>query len=64
METKKRTLTKTVIWRIFATTNSFLILCLGLNDPLTSAILMNITGLIIYYIYERIWTKIQWQRKF
>jgi uncharacterized membrane protein len=63
LETKKRTLIKSILWRLFATTNSFLVLCLSLNNALKSAILMNITGLIIYYLYERIWNKVKWGRK-
>lgn len=63
METKLRTFVKSFLWRLIATTNSFLILNLYINNNLKSAILMNITGFIIYYIYERIWTKIKWNRK-
>ena len=60
METKKRTIIKSITWRIIATINSFTVLCFGLNDNIKSAILMNITGFIIYYIYERIFNKIKW----
>ncbi len=63
IETKKRTLTKSIIWRLIATLNSFLILCIGLKNNLNSAIIMNITGFFIYYFYERIWTKIKWEIK-
>jgi len=59
-ETKKRTLTKTILWRIIATINSFIVLCIGLNNNLKSAIVMNITGFFIYYFYERIFNKINW----
>lgn len=59
-ETKKRTLTKTILWRIIATLNSFLVLCLDLNSNIKSAIVMNITGFFIYYFYERIFNRINW----
>lgn len=60
LETKKRTIIKSAIWRFIATLNSFTILSVGLNHNLYSAILMNITGFIIYYIFERMFNKIQW----
>jgi hypothetical protein len=60
LETKKRTIVKSATWRLIATANSFAILSVGLNHNLYSAILMNITGFIIYYIFERIFNKIQW----
>lgn len=62
-ETKKRTLVKTIIWRIIATLNSFAILTINLKDNLKSAILMNITGFIIYYFFERIFNNIKWGKE-
>jgi len=59
-ETKKRTLIKTILWRAIATLNSFLVLCINLNNNLKSAIVMNITGFFIYYVFERIFNKITW----
>lgn len=60
LETKKRTIIKSAIWRVIATINSFAVLSIGLNHNLRSAILMNITGFVIYYAYERIFNKIKW----
>lgn len=60
-ETKTRSWTKSIIWRLIATANSFTILVAAITDkPLTNAILMNVTGLFVYYFYERIWNKISW----
>jgi hypothetical protein len=60
-ETKTRSWTKSILWRVIATANSFAILTSALTDkPLTNAIYMNITGLFIYYFYERIWNYIFW----
>jgi hypothetical protein len=59
-ETKKRTLTKTMFWRMIATLNSYAILCIGLNNNLKSAIIMNISGFFLYYIFERTFNKIKW----
>lgn len=62
-ETKARIWTKVVVWRLVATANSFMVLISALQDkPITNAILMNITGMAIYYWYERIWNNISWGR--
>ena len=62
-ETKTRSIVKTIVWRIIATFNSYLVL-LYLNDSnkdnLYKAIFMNITGFFVYYFYERIWNLINW----
>ena len=62
-ESKTRTVVKTIIWRLIATLNSFLVL-LYLNDSnkdnLYKAVYMNITGFFVYYFYERIWNFIKW----
>jgi uncharacterized membrane protein len=62
-ETKIRSLTKTILWRIVATLNSFTVLCL-VTDPsatnLHKAVYMNITGFIVYYLFERMCNLIKW----
>lgn len=63
VETKKRSVMKSIIWRIVATINSYTILSVGLFDGnLMKAVVMNITGLLIMYYYERIWSKITYGR--
>mgnify|MGYP003326783185 CR=1 FL=1 len=62
-ETKKRSLFKTIAWRVVATLNSFLVLLYfsgKVESNLGLAIIMNITGFFVYYIYERIWNHIKW----
>jgi hypothetical protein len=61
-ETKTRSIVKSIFWRFAATANSYIILELlnKKNSNLKLAIFMNITGLIIFYSYERIWNKIKW----
>jgi len=59
-ETKTRSITKTVLWRIVAVFNSYLILVLMISDqPMHNALLMNLTGFVVYYLYERIWDKVK-----
>lgn len=65
VETKKRSLTKTVVWRIIAILNSFLVLTfMHFETNIGNAIAMNITGFFIYYFYERIWNFIRWGKKY
>jgi len=60
-ESKRRSVVKTIAWRLIATLNSFLVLLSGIGTgPLTAAILMNITGFIVYYLFERACNKITW----
>jgi len=58
-ETKLRTIIKTILWRIFATLNSFIILYAAISqEHIWNAIFMNITGFFVYFFYERIWNAI------
>ena len=62
IETRKRHIAKSISWRGLATTNSFLVLSLGFGGKLENAIIMNITGMIVMYYFERIWSKINYGR--
>jgi len=64
VETKKRTLIKTISWRLVAILNSFLVLTINITDSnIWNAIYMNITGFVIYYVFDRIWSKINFGRE-
>ena len=55
-ETRERSVRKSIGWRIVAVINSYIILAMYLTEsPLYNAILMNITGAVLYYVYERLW---------
>tara|TARA_Y100001937_G_scaffold128131_1_gene202649 strand:- start:1350 stop:1559 length:210 start_codon:yes stop_codon:yes gene_type:complete len=63
-ETKTRSVTKTILWRIVAILNSYLVLLSGVSSQaLINALLMNLTGFFVYYFYERIWNKIKMGRQ-
>jgi len=63
VETKKRTLFKTISWRFVAVLNSFLVLSFDVTeDDFLNAIYMNITGFCLYYLFDRIWSKINYGR--
>lgn len=60
--TKKRTLMKTVSWRIVATTTTFIIAGAVLNEFDTIALYIALTELftkfVLYYFHERLWLKL------
>ena len=59
-ETRTRSITKTVLWRTIAILNSYLILVFMISEePIYNALLMNLTGFIVYYFYERFWDRIK-----
>ena len=59
-ETRERSIRKSVGWRVVAFSNSWMILSLGLTDiPLYNAIIMNVLGIVYFYMYERLWDKSQ-----
>jgi len=63
IETKKRTVTKTISWRVVAILNSWIVLVLSTTQSnFLNAIYMNITGFFVFYIFERIWSTIHWER--
>jgi uncharacterized membrane protein len=63
VETKKRTLFKTISWRVVAVMNSWTVLSLGLvGSNFWNAIIMNVSGFIFFYFFERIWSKIKYGR--
>ena len=58
-ESKTRSTTKTISWRIIAFLTSWFVLMAGLSDiPLWNAIIMNVTGMVMFYFHERIWNRI------
>ena len=59
-ETRERSIRKSVGWRVVAFSNSWMVLALGLTDiPLYNAVIMNVTGVVYFYLYERLWDKSQ-----
>jgi len=64
VETKKRTIYKTISWRLVAILNSFLVLTMNITDNnFLNALYMNITGFVVFYVFERIWNKIKYGKK-
>jgi len=66
--TRKRSLTKTLTWRCIATTDTFILslLIININSEIFIwgiaayiAIFEVLTKMIIYYLHERVWNRIQ-----
>ena len=65
MEHQKRSIVKTVSWRLTGTAATFLIaFIITGNFELASVIgsLQLVTNTILYYLHERLWNKITWGR--
>ena len=62
-ETKSRSTSKSVTWRIIAFLNSWFVLVVGLTDiPLWNAVIMNLTGILFFSIHERVWDNFDYGR--
>ena len=65
-ETKTRSVTKTIIWRIIATliTWGTVYYYTGhLNESIKITATAALIGMAAYYVYERVWNKIMWGKK-
>tara|TARA_B100001057_G_scaffold429664_1_gene455895 strand:+ start:999 stop:1220 length:222 start_codon:yes stop_codon:yes gene_type:complete len=62
-ETKKRSTTKTISWRIIAFLTSWSVLMVGFTDiPFWNAIIMNILGTLFFFLHERLWNNFDFGR--
>ena len=61
--TKKRSLVKTITWRVIATTDTFILAWLFTSDEVIAASIAGlevVTKMILYYVHERGWSSLQW----
>ena len=66
MEQTKRSLLKTLTWRITASLDTFVIAWIITGDWKIGGSIAGIeviTKMIIYYLHERIWNKIKWGKR-
>jgi uncharacterized membrane protein len=58
-ETRARSIRKSIGWRVIAFSNSWVVLSFGLTEKaFWNAVIMNLTGIVFFYLYERFWNKI------
>ena len=65
-DTKKRTVAKTITWRITASLTTFLIAWLLTGNLLIGATIGGIEAIakiFLYYYHERIWNNVGWAKK-
>lgn len=63
METQRRTIVKTLIYRCWVLFSTYMLLVLtgqSLDSALIPTIVINCVWMTSYYCYERLWTRIQW----
>jgi uncharacterized membrane protein len=66
MERKRRSLLKTLSWRVFASIDTFLIAWFISGSLTMSSWIAGIevfTKLFLYYFHERLWNIISWGKK-
>jgi adenylylsulfate kinase len=66
MDTKKRTITKTLLWRFIAS-GTTVVVVFGLSGNvalgLTAAAIGIPLKLFMYYFYERVWATSNWEKE-
>ena len=65
VESKKRSIAKTITFRIIGIIVTLLITYVFLGDVKQSiwfTIILNITGLLLFYTHERVWNMVSWER--
>ena len=66
MEQSKRSILKTITWRITASLDTFIIAWIITGDWKMGGSIAGIevlTKMFFYYFHERIWNKIKWKKK-
>jgi uncharacterized membrane protein len=65
MESHSRSITKTITWRLTGSGATFLIAWLISGNVLVAgpiAVAQLIMNTVLYYVHERIWTRVKWGR--
>ena len=63
-DSQKKTVVKTMSWRITASLTTFIIAWILTGDVLIGASIGSIEAIVkifLYYFHERIWTNISWE---
>jgi uncharacterized membrane protein len=66
LDLQKRTIAKTMTWRVTASLTTFLIAWLLTGDLLIGATIAGIEAIakiFLYYFHERIWNNIKWAKE-
>jgi uncharacterized membrane protein len=63
MATKKRSLAKSLTWRVIAVVSTFIIgyaMTGSLAFAASLTVVSNVINFVLYYLHERIWLKVNW----
>jgi uncharacterized membrane protein len=66
METRTRTLVKTLIYRCWVILSTYVMLLVtgqSMTEALVPTIIINCVWMTSYYLYDRLWTHIRWGRE-
>ena len=66
MASKKRSLLKSVTWRVIAIVSTLLIgygMTGSWEFALSLTVVSNVINFILYYIHERVWLQVDWGKK-
>jgi len=64
--TKRRTLAKSITWRLIAIAVTFIVgfvMTGSWQFAVSLSLISNLINFVLYYIHERFWLKINWGRK-
>jgi uncharacterized membrane protein len=65
MVSKRRSLAKSITWRLIAIVVTFLVgfvMTGSLGFAASLSLLSNLINFVLYYLHERVWLKIHWGR--
>ena len=65
LDTQKRTIVKTMTWRVTASLTTFLIAWMLTGDILVGASIGSIEAIakvFLYYLHERAWNNLSWEK--
>jgi uncharacterized membrane protein len=63
VETKTRTLVRTVLWRVIATLITWIVFYIytgKIGDSIEATIVAALLGITVHYIFERVWNRVRW----
>ena len=66
MVSKRRSLLKSITWRVVAVLVTFLVGAImtgNIEFALSLSLVSNLVNFILYYLHERVWLRIKWGRK-
>ena len=66
MITKRRSLAKSITWRLIAIAVTFIVgyvMTGSWQFAVSLSLISNLINFVLYYIHERFWLKINWGRK-